>query len=59
MLNAWWTTTTLILGVILGIATAAVILLAFLTLVNKAYLTVRYSRPAWWLRRHRPTRTAP
>lgn len=52
ILDATLATLGIFTGVLLGLAIIAGGLLA----VHSLYQASRYSRPAWWLHRHRPTR---
>lgn len=52
ILDATLATLGIFTGVLLGLAIIAAALYA----VHTGYQASRYSRPAWWLRRHRPTR---
>lgn len=43
------------LGIFTGVAIGLLIIAATALTVHRTWTATRYSRPAWWLHRHRPT----
>ena len=43
------------LGIFTGVALGLLIIAATALAVHRTWTATRYSRPAWWLHRHRPT----